>query len=47
MGLFKPDATPQDVVAWAEKEFQKAHDARLTFERQWLLNLAFYYAVVS
>ena len=43
MGLFKPDATPQDVVAWAEKEFQKAHDARLTFERQWLLNLAFYY----
>ena len=43
MGIFKPDATPQDVVAWAEKEFQKAHDARLSFERQWLLNLAFYY----
>lgn len=43
MGLFKPDALPQDVASWAESAFQKAHDARVPLERQWLLNLAFYY----
>lgn len=43
MGLFKPDALPQDVASWAEREFRKAHDARVPLERQWLLNLAFFY----
>lgn len=43
MTLFKPNALPQEVAEWGEKEFAKAHDARQTLERQWLLNLAFYY----
>lgn len=41
--LFKPSATPQEVAEWCEKEFAKAHEARQSIERQWLLNLAFYY----
>lgn len=41
MALFRPNSTPEEIASWAEKEFEKAHGARLTIERQWLLNLAF------
>src|SRR5688572_6947576 len=41
--MFRPNAKPEEVASWAEKEFNRAHQARLNTERQWLLNLAFYY----
>ena len=41
--MFKASATPEEVASWVEQEFNAARTARLSIERQWLLNLAFYY----
>lgn len=41
--LFKPNATPEEVARWCDEQFSKAHTARQTLERQWLLNLSFFY----
>ena len=41
MALFTPNADADEIASWAEKQFDKMHTARLTIERQWLLNLSF------
>jgi len=41
--MFSANATEQEIVSWVERKFEEAHSTRLTLERQWLLNLAFYY----
>lgn len=41
--VFKADATPTEVASTVEKWFGDAQSARMNIERQWLLNMAFYY----
>lgn len=41
--MFKADATPNEVAGTIERWFGEAQSARMSVERQWLLNMAFYY----
>jgi hypothetical protein len=41
--MFKVDSSPEEIASYVEKCFEQAQQARMPVERQWLLNLAFYY----
>lgn len=41
MALFRPNADAEEIASWADREFERMHTARLSIERQWLLNLSF------
>ena len=41
--MFKPDASPEEIAGTIEQWFEQAASARATVERQWLLNMAFFY----
>lgn len=42
MQLLAEQRRKQEIVAWVESEYVKCRSARVQFERQWYLNLAFY-----